>query len=72
MAVLSMQKILIIIGVILLLVGLLWPWIQKLGLGRLPGDIAIEREGFSFFFPLTTSIIISLVLSLLFWLFMRK
>lgn len=67
-----MQKILIIIGVILLLVGLLWPWIQKLGLGRLPGDIAIEREGFSFFFPLTTSIIISLVLSLLFWLFMRK
>lgn len=72
MVVLSMQKILIIIGVILLLVGLLWPWIQKLGLGRLPGDIAVEREGFSFFFPLTTSIIISLVLSLLFWLFMRK
>ncbi len=72
MAVLSMQKILIIIGVILLLVGLLWPLIQKLGLGRLPGDIAVEREGFSFFFPLTTSIIISLVLSLLFWLFMRK
>lgn len=67
-----MQKILIIIGVILLLVGLLWPLIQKLGLGRLPGDIAVEREGFSFFFPLTTSIIISLVLSLLFWLFMRK
>ncbi len=67
-----MQKILIIIGLILLLVGLLWPLIQKLGLGRLPGDIAIEREGFSFFFPLTTSIIISLVLSLLFWLFMRK
>lgn len=67
-----MQKILIIVGVILLLVGLLWPWIQKLGLGRLPGDIAVEREGFSFFFPLTTSIIISLVLSLLFWLFMRK
>ncbi len=72
MVVLSMQKILIIVGVILLLVGLLWPWIQKLGLGRLPGDIAVEREGFSFFFPLTTSIIISLVLSLLFWLFMRK
>ena len=67
-----MQKILIIVGVILLLVGLLWPLIQKLGLGRLPGDIAVEREGFSFFFPLTTSIIISLVLSLLFWLFMRK
>ena len=72
MAVLSMQKILIIVGVILLLVGLLWPLIQKLGLGRLPGDIAVEREGFSFFFPLTTSIIISLVLSLLFWVFMRK
>ncbi len=67
-----MQKILIILGVILLIVGLLWPLIQRLGFGRLPGDIAIEREGFSFFFPLTTSIIISLVLSLLFWLFMRK
>ncbi|MDZ4261123.1 MAG: DUF2905 domain-containing protein [Pseudomonadota bacterium] len=67
-----MQRTLIILGIVLLVVGLLWPLIQKLGLGRLPGDIAIEREGFSFFFPLTTSIIISLVLSLLFWLFMRK
>lgn len=68
----DMQKFLISLGVILVLLGLLWPYIQKLGLGRLPGDIAVEREGFNFYFPLTTSIIISIVLSLVVWFFMRK
>lgn len=67
-----MQKILITLGLVLFAIGLLWPWIQKLGLGRLPGDIAVEREGFNFYFPLTTSILVSIVLSLLFWFFMRK
>jgi hypothetical protein len=67
-----MQKTLIILGVILLIAGLLWPWIQKLGLGRLPGDIAIEKEHFRFFFPLTTSIIISIVVTILIWLFTRR
>lgn len=67
-----MQRTLIILGTVILIVGLLWPWIQKLGLGRLPGDIAIERENFKFFFPLTTSIIISIVLTILIWLFTRK
>ncbi len=67
-----MQKFLLIAGVVLLIVGLLWPWITKLGLGRLPGDIAVEKEGFSFYFPLMTSIIVSIVLSLLFWLFRNK
>ena len=67
-----MQKSLIILAVILLIVGLLWPWIQKLGLGRLPGDIAIEKDNFKFFFPLTTSIIISIVLTILIWLFTRR
>lgn len=60
-----MQKLLIIIGVILIAIGLLWPFLSRLGLGRLPGDIAIEREGFSFFFPITTMIIVSIVLTLI-------
>ena len=66
-----MQRWLIILGIVLLLLGLLWPLLAKLGLGRLPGDIVVEREGFRFYFPLMTSVIVSLVLSLLFWLFRR-
>lgn len=61
-----MQKILITLGIVLLVAGLLWPFLTKIGLGRLPGDIAIRREGFSFFFPLTTMIIVSIVLTLIF------
>lgn len=67
----SMAKLLIIVGIILVVLGLLWPLFQKLGLGRLPGDIVVEKENFSFYFPIVTSIIISLVLTLLFWLFRR-
>lgn len=67
----SLPKLLITLGVVLVLAGLLWPWLSKLGLGRLPGDIAIKRDGFGFYFPITTSIIVSVVLSLLFWL-LRK
>lgn len=66
-----MQKFLIILGAAILIIGLLWPWLGKLGLGRLPGDIVVRRDDFSFYFPLTTSILVSLVLSLLFWLFRR-
>jgi len=66
------SRILILIGILLVLVGLLWPVIIKLGLGRLPGDIAIQRDGFHFYFPVTTSIIISVVVSLLLWLFFRR
>jgi hypothetical protein len=66
-----MQRTLIILGVVLVVLGLLWPWLTKLGLGRLPGDIVIERDGFRFYFPLLTSLIVSLVLSLLYWLFRR-
>lgn len=61
-----MQRLLITIGIVLLIAGLLWPVISKLGLGRLPGDIIIRREGFSLYFPLTTMIIISIVLTLTF------
>lgn len=66
-----MQRLLIAIGVVILLVGLAWPWLSRLGLGRLPGDINIERDGWSFHFPLMTSVIVSLVLTLLLWLFRK-
>ena len=66
-----MQRLLIVLGVILLAVGLLWPWLSKLGLGRLPGDIRIERDGFGFYFPLTTGLIVSIVISVILWL-LRK
>ena len=68
----GIQKILITLGIVLLVLGVLWPLLQKSGLGRLPGDIAVEKENFKFYFPVTTSIIVSIVLSLVFWLFMRK
>ena len=64
-----MQKLLITLGIVLLAAGLLWPLITKLGLGCLPGDIRIEREGFAFYFPLTTMIIVSIVLTLIFRFF---
>ena len=66
-----MSRLLVTLGIILLLAGLLWPWLSRLGLGRLPGDILIERENFRFYFPLTTSLIISVLLALLLWL-LRK
>lgn len=66
-----MSRTLITIGVIIILVGVLWPWLQKVGLGRLPGDILVERGNTRFYFPLTTSIIVSIVISLLVWLFRK-
>lgn len=66
-----MQRVLIIIGVLLLLIGVFWPWLKKLPLGQLPGDILIERPGFTFYFPLTTMILISVVVSIIIALFKR-
>ncbi len=66
-----MGKWLIIAGLVLVLVGLAWPWLSRLGHGHLPGDIYIERKGYSFYFPLTSSIVVSLALSLLFWIFRK-
>ena len=66
-----MQKLLITIGVAALVAGLLWPWLSKLGLGRLPGDIRIEREGFSFYFPVMTGLIVSIVITVIVWIFRR-
>ena len=62
-----MARWLIILGIVLILAGLLWPWLGRLGLGRLPGDIVIERENFRLYLPITTSILISAVLSLILW-----
>ena len=59
------------IGLVILVLGLLWPIIARLGLGRLPGDIVIQRGNFSFYFPLATCIIVSVLLSVVFWLFNR-
>jgi hypothetical protein len=67
----DVSRFLIGLGIVLLLAGLLWPYLVKIGLGRLPGDIVIRREGFTFYLPITTSILISIVLSLLFWIFRR-
>ena len=60
-----MSRALIVFGMVLIAAGVLWPFISRRGLGRLPGDIAIERPGFSFYFPLMTSLIISVVLSVI-------
>lgn len=66
-----MQRTLIGLGLLFLVLGLLWPWLGKLPLGRLPGDLVVEREGFRFYLPLTTGLLVSLALSLLLWLFRR-
>lgn len=66
-----MRRILIIIGVAVAVIGLLWPWLARLGLGRLPGDIHVQGENGSFYFPITTCILLSVVVSLLLWLINR-
>ena len=66
-----MSRTLIIFGLVLLAAGVAWPLISRLGLGRLPGDIAIERPGFSVYLPLMTSLIVSVVLSVILWLVNR-
>jgi hypothetical protein len=62
-----MARFLIVLGLVILVVGLLWPYLSKLGLGRLPGDIVIERENTTFYFPLVTCLLLSLFLSLILW-----
>jgi len=66
-----LQKFLIIAGLILLIAGILWPWLSALPLGRLPGDIVINRPNLKVYFPITTMVVISVVVSLLLWLFRR-
>ena len=66
-----MARWLIIIGIVLVVAGLLWPWLTKLGLGRLPGDFVIERDNFRVYRPVATSILISVILSVILWLLNR-
>jgi hypothetical protein len=67
----SVSRLLIIFGFVLVALGLLWPLISRIGLGRLPGDIVVERDNFSLYIPLATSLVISIVLGLVFWLLNR-
>jgi hypothetical protein len=62
-----MARVLITLGLVILVIGLLWPYLGRIGLGRLPGDIVIERENMTFYFPLMTCLLVSLVLSLVLW-----
>lgn len=66
-------KIFIVVGIVLIIAGIAWQFglIQSLRLGRLPGDIAIERENMRFYFPITTAILLSVILTLVSWLFRR-
>ena len=66
-----MQRTLIVIGIVIALAGVLWPWISRLPFGRLPGDVRIETASGGFFFPIVTCVVISIVLSLVLWL-LRK
>jgi hypothetical protein len=67
----DLQRFLIGLGGVILAVGVLWPVLSRIGLGRLPGDIMFQRGGTTFYFPLVSSIIVSIVLSVLMWLFNR-
>lgn len=67
----EVNRTLILLGIVLIAAGLLWPLIARLGLGRLPGDIAIRTEQGGFYFPIVTCILVSVVLSLLLWLLRR-
>lgn len=68
---LNMQKSLIIIGIVIISVGFLWPWLTKVPFGRLPGDIIINRPGLKFYLPITTMILFSIIISVIMWL-LRK
>jgi ribose/xylose/arabinose/galactoside ABC-type transport system permease subunit len=67
----DVQRFLIGLGLVILIVGIMWPLLSRIGLGRLPGDIMFERGGTTFYFPVVTCIVISLVLSAVFWLVNR-
>jgi hypothetical protein len=67
----GIQRLLIGLGLVILVAGIIWPILSRIGLGRLPGDIMFQRGAATFYFPLVTCIIVSVVLSVLFWLFNR-
>jgi len=65
------QKTLIVLGITIAIVGVLWPWLGKIPFGRLPGDIVIDKPGFKMFFPITSMLLVSGLLSLIMWLFRK-
>jgi len=67
----DVQRFLIGLGLVILITGVMWPLLSRIGLGRLPGDIVFQRDGVTFYFPLVTCLIISIVLSAVLWLFSR-
>jgi hypothetical protein len=67
----EMARFLIVLGLVILVVGLLWPYLSQIGLGRLPRDIVIERENVTFYFPLMTCLLLSVLFSLVFWVVSR-
>ncbi len=69
--VIEMPRLFIYCGIVLIATGLLWPWLKHIPLGRLPGDLVFDKDNFHFYFPLTSSILVSLLLSLLFYLFKK-
>jgi hypothetical protein len=62
-----MGRFLVILGLAIVVIGLLWPFLSKLGIGRLPGDIVVERDNFTLYIPLATSLIASMVLTAVLW-----
>jgi hypothetical protein len=66
-----MGRLLIVLGLIILMLGLLWPWLSRIGLGQLPGDIVIERENMTLYFPLMTCLVLSVLFSLVLWVVNR-
>jgi ribose/xylose/arabinose/galactoside ABC-type transport system permease subunit len=65
------SRFLVTLGVVLILAGIVWPFLQRIGIGRLPGDILVEREGFRFYFPVVTSLLLSLLITLILWFLNR-
>ncbi len=67
-----MSKILVVLGIVLIILGLAWPFLGKLPLGRLPGDLLVQKKDFTFYFPLATSLLLSVLLSLLLWVLSKR
>jgi hypothetical protein len=66
-----MNRFLLALGIACIISSLLWPWLKRIPLFHLPGDILIDRPGLKFFFPFTSMLIVSVVLSLVIWLLRR-
>jgi hypothetical protein len=66
-----MNRFFIAVGTVFIIVGLLWPWVKRVPLFHLPSDVVIDRPGFKFMFPITTMLIVSVVISVVVWLIRR-